>query len=127
MNTDEKSKRNHTLEAVTHYITAFVVAMKGFDKVTLPGKAGTGILFLVIALFILAGTVFHHKFERALRHFKAYTYLLESIVVGIVGYLYLKEAKNGLAIAYFFASAMFAVALVVYIVKRVKKKDVRAE
>lgn len=118
MNTRARSKRNHTLETITHYITAFVVLMKGFDKVTIPGKAGIGIFFICIALFIAAGTMFHHKFERLLRHFKAYTYVLESVVVGLVGYLFLKEGKHGLAYTYFFASAMFAVALIVYIAKQ---------
>ena len=117
MSTAGKTKRNELLETITHYLTAFVVLMKGFDKLTTPGKTGVGILFLGIDLFIFAGTIFHHKFERLLRHFKAYTFGLEAIVVFIIGYLLIKEGKTLIPYAYFFASVMFVVALIVYLRK----------
>jgi len=115
MKPDSSSKRTQILEAATHYITSFVVFMKGLDKVTIAGKGWIGALFIMMALFILAGTIFHHRFEKMLRHFKAYVLTLEAVVMAIVGVLYVKEGKQMLPYVFFAASAFFVVALIVYI------------
>jgi hypothetical protein len=121
--TSTKIKRLALLENVTHYLTAFVVILKGLDKVETPGKVWYGVIFLVIGALIIGGTVFHHKAEKLLKHFKAYTFIFEAIVMAIVGYLYVKEGKTMIQYICFAAAAMFVVALIVYVKKTGKMKE----
>jgi len=109
-----KAKRAQRLENVGHYLTAFVVFLKGIDKVGTPGKGLYATIFLLIAAAIVFGTVFHHKFERHLKHFKAFVFIFEGVVMAIVGYLYMKEGKQYVQFACFMASIVFFVATVIY-------------
>jgi hypothetical protein len=99
-----QSKRAARIEAAVHYLTAFVVFMKGIDKIETPGKTVFGLIFIAIALLIVFGTIFHHRFERLLKYFKTYTFIFEAIVWSIMGYLYLKEGRNYIQYACFFAA-----------------------
>jgi predicted MFS family arabinose efflux permease len=117
MITQTKARRVRLLENVVHYLTAFTIILKGLDKIGAPGKAGYGIVLVLIGALIVLGTIFHHKLERWLKHFKAITYALEAVVMSIVGYLYLKEGKQLIQYVCFFAAVMFIVALCVYIRK----------
>jgi hypothetical protein len=109
--------RAQRLENIAHYMTAFVIFMKGFDKIEQPGKLGFAVLFIAIALLIVSGTIFHHRAERMLRHFKAYVFVFEAIVMSIVGYLYMKEGKQMIQYVCFASALVFLVALVIYITK----------
>ena len=91
--------------------------MKGIGKIDQPGKLWFSILFIVFALLIVAGTMFHRRAEKVLRHFKAYVFLFEAIVVFLTGYLYLKEGKQLIQYFCFAAALVFLAALVVYIRK----------
>jgi hypothetical protein len=117
MSSTAKTKRLMFLENITHYLTALVVIIKGLDKIDTPGKMSYGILFLIMGLLIAVGTLFHHKAEKLLKHFKAYVLIFEAVIMGIVGYLYVKEGKHLLQYVCFAASMMFVVALVIYITK----------
>ena len=120
MSSKSQSKKVVILENVTHYMTAFVVVLKGLDKIDL-GKTGVGITFLVIGIVIVLGTLLHHKAAKLLKHFKAYVLALEAVVMAIVGYMYAQDGKQFIQYVCYFASAMFITALVVYI-KRVKSE-----
>lgn len=109
--------RAQKLENIAHYMTAFVIFMKGFDKIDQPGKLGFAIVFIVIALLIVLGTIFHHRAERILKHFKAFIFVFEAIVMSIVGYLYMKEGKQMIQYVCFASAFVFLVALVIYITK----------
>jgi hypothetical protein len=115
---ESKAKRAHILETFTHYTTAFVVITKGISKFENPEKIGYAIFFIVVGLAIAFGTFFHHKFEHLIKNFKAYVLLLESIVMAIVGYLYLKEGYTAIQYVCFAASLMFFIALIVHLKKR---------
>jgi hypothetical protein len=110
-----KTKRGRFLESMTHYITAFVVIMKGIDKIDVAGKAFFGVLFISIGLVILLGAIFHHKVESRIRNFKAYAFALEAVVMALVGYIFMKDGKQMIQYLCFFAAAMFLVAIVVYL------------
>ena len=112
--TGGKIKRAHRFETITHYLTAFVVFMKGLDKVAMPGKMLYGITFLMIAALIIFGTVFHHRFERHLKHFKGFVFVFEAIVMGVVGYLYLKEGKQYIQYVCFLTAVAYSVVATVY-------------
>ena len=105
-------------ENIAHYLAAFVVFMKGVDKIENPEKVGIGILFIVIGIAIALGTIFHHKATKLLRHFKAYVLVFEIIVMSIVGYMYMAEGKQYIQYACFATALMFFVALIVYIRNR---------
>jgi hypothetical protein len=126
MTTLTKAKRIELLEKATHYLTALVILLKGLDKLETPGKLWFGIIFLLIALFITVGTFFHHRMEKWLRHFKAWVYTLEAVVMGIVGYLYMKEGKHMIQYVCFAAAVMFLVALVVNIRRSAKLNKIPA-
>jgi hypothetical protein len=111
-----RAARVARFENIAHYLTAFVVFLKGLDKFDL-GKTGIGILFMTIGAFIVFGTLFHHKAEKWLRHFKAYVFLLESIVMAVVGYLYMKDGKQYIQYVCYATSVVFIVALIIYIRK----------
>lgn len=107
-------KRVAILGTIAHYLTAFVVLLKGFDKLAVPGKVGFAIVLIVIGLIILFGTIFHHRFEKALKHFAGVIALLEAITMGIVGYLYMKDGKELIQYVCFFAAGMFLIAAVIH-------------
>jgi predicted MFS family arabinose efflux permease len=117
MNTETKARRVMFLENMTHYLTAFVIIMKGLDKVAVPGKTWLGVVLLVFGVFIILGTIFHHKAHQMLKHFKALVFAIEAIVMGIVGYLYVKDEKQFIQYVCFGAAIMFVVALIVYLSK----------
>ena len=112
-----QSKRNARLESIAHYMTALVIFMKGLDKIDMPGKAVYAIIFMVIGVLIVLGTVFHHRFDRHLRHFKGFIFVFEAIVMGIVGYLYLKEGKQYIQYVCFLTSIGFLIATIAYFTK----------
>jgi hypothetical protein len=120
MSSGAQSKKAIILENVTHYLTAFIVLLKGADKIDL-GKVGTGSAFILIGIVIALGTLMHHKAAKLLKHFKAYVFALEAIVMATVGYLYAQDGKQFIQYVCYFASAMFVVALAVY-VRRAKSE-----
>ena len=122
----ENSKRTAILGNIGHGLTAFTVFLKGLDKIDQPGKFGIGMLFMCIAAFFVLGIVFHHKAEKLFKHFQLYAFLLESIVMATVGYLYMKDGKVYLPYFCFFASAMFIVAAVIYLIKQRKSSTATA-
>lgn len=115
--TEGQSRRVQRFESIAHYLAAFVIIMKGLDKIETPGKLGYAIIFLLIGALIILGTIFHHKAEKVLHHFKAYVFIFESIVMSIVGYLYMKEGKQYIQYVCFAAAIMFLVATFIYIKK----------
>ena len=123
MSANTKRKSVMFLESLTHYLTAFVVTLKGLDKIATPGKTGVAIFFLSAGVFILMGTIFHKKASASLKHFKGYIFGIEAVVMAIVGYLFLNDGKQFIQYVCFLASAMFIVALVVYIRRRKASAD----
>lgn len=117
MTSDTKAKRAMFLDNIAHYLAALVVILKGLDKIDVPGKTGVAVIFLLIGILIILGTVFHHKAQKLLKHFKAYIFSFEAIVMTIVGYLYVKEGKQLIQYVCFAAAIMFVVALIVYLKK----------
>lgn len=101
---------------VAHYLTSLVVLLKGFDKIE-QGKVMFGLVFSLIGLIILFGTIFHHRFEKRLRHFKAWVFALEAISISIVGYLYMKDGKQFIQYVCFASSIIFVVAIIIYFKK----------
>lgn len=118
MTTEKKARRQIFLETMTHYLAAMVIIIKGLDKIGTPGKLWVSILFLTLGVLIILGTIFHHKAEKLLKHFKAYVFVFEAVVMAVVGYLYVKEGKQMIQYVCFAASLMFVVALIVYLRKR---------
>ncbi len=118
MHIDKRAKRLVFLENLTHYLTALVILLKGMDKMEAPGKTGYAVFFILIAVFIVLGTFFHHRLQHTVKHFKAYVFSLEAVVMSIVGYLYLKEGKQTIQYVCFAAALMFVVAVIVYFRKK---------
>lgn len=114
---ENKAKRARIGETVAHYLTAFVVLLKGFDKISHSGKIGIGLLFITIGLLIAAGTIFHHKLEHVIKNFKAYVMLLEAIVLFALGYTYLKDDYHYLQYVCFAAALAYLVVSVVLLMK----------
>jgi FtsH-binding integral membrane protein len=112
------SRRVALLETIGHYLTAFVVLLKGFDKLSVPGKLPYAMVLIVIGLIIAFGTIFHTKFEKTLKHFKGIIFLLEAVTMVVVGYLYLKDGKELIQYVCFAAAGMFVIAAVVYFTKK---------
>lgn len=112
-----RRKRAALMETIAHYLTAFVVLLKGFDKVQVDGKGTYGIILIVIGVLIVLGTVFHHRAEKYLKHFKPMVFILEAIVMAIVGYLYMKDGKQFIQYVCFATSVVFVVATIIYFSK----------
>ena len=106
-----QSKKAQRLENLAHYLAAFVIFMKGIDKVGVDGKTGLGIFFMVLAVLLLLGTIFHHRAVKTLKHFKAFVLITEIIVISIVGVLYMNEGKQYIQYVCFATAILFLVSL----------------
>jgi hypothetical protein len=113
----KKSVRAQRLETFGHHVTAFVIILKGADKAEIPGKFWIGLLFILLGIFIVLGTTLHHKWQRWLKHLKAYIMVIEAVVLAIVGYMYMNDGAKYLQYVCWAASLIFIVAIIVYLRK----------
>jgi hypothetical protein len=106
------------LPKIVHLLTALTVLLKGLAKLEHPqGYWPVILFFFASAAYIATIAVLHDRLHRHERVLTASVYAIEIVVAATVGWVFAHEGKKGLPWMFALASAMFAVALVVHLVK----------
>ncbi|HRI19652.1 MAG TPA: hypothetical protein PLA68_01805 [Panacibacter sp.] len=118
----KNKKRAAVAEKLSHYLTGFIVILKGIDKAEhFKEHPFIVILLFILGAFIIVATYFHHFFERKVKEFKTLIHITEAVVLLLVTYYYFEEGKTALSFAFLVAAiANFIAAFVLY------KKKLRA-
>lgn len=115
-----KHKRTELLEMIAHLSVGLSVLLKGVDKSEHPGKELYAASFILLGVFVIAGTVLYKKLEPKIGHIKVYVLLVESFVMVLVGYLHWKEGSHLIHYFNFAVSVGFLVAIYILIKKKHK-------
>jgi hypothetical protein len=119
-----KNRRAGIAVKVAHFLTAFTVFTKGLAKLEHPHGYELIIAFLFVsAAYIVAITVFHDRLHEHVKLLDASVYAIECVVMSIVTWLYASEGKHLLQYFTGAAALLFAVALVVRLVRRGSRRE----
>lgn len=112
----KNSKHAAIAEKFGHYLTGFLVILKGIDKSEhFSEHPFVVVLLLILGSFIITATYFHHFFEKKVKEFKTIIHITEGLVLLLVTYYYFEEGKKALPFAFLVASiANFVAAFVLY-------------
>lgn len=111
------NRRAERLRMLVHFITAFVLILKGISKVEHP--EGYEILIAVAFVggaVILAGTLLHHQIARRFRYFGVAVFLIEALTYTIVGVISISHATRAIHYMWFMAAMGFTVSAVMTVV-----------
>jgi hypothetical protein len=125
--TIDKHKKNEILEMIAHLCVGLSIFMKGIDKLGHHGKELAGIFFLAASLAILAGTIFHKKYEQKLGSLKYLVFISESLVMAILGYVQMMDGTHLLHYFSFGVSALFVIPIVLLWRQNKKKREQEAK
>ncbi len=115
MNPNRK-RRAAILQKIVHFLTAFVLTLKGIGKLDHPHGLWPAILFFfAAAAWILAITLLHDRLHHHERALTASVYIIEAIATAIVAALYFAEGKRALPLVTLLGSLGFAIALIVHL------------
>ena len=110
------------LPKIVHLLTALTVLLKGFAKLEHPeGYWPVIMFFFASAAYIATIAILHDRLHHHERWITASVYAIEAMVTATMAWVYAHEGKKGLPWAAGIAAAMFAVALVVHLVKTRRK------
>lgn len=116
----ENNPQKLNAEAISHIATGIVIILKGVDKLEHPEKLWLGIVLILIGILISSIGAFHHTVEHYIKNIKPLVFVCESIVMGIVGYIYMHDNKTYIQYACFAASLGFLIAAILNLVKKKK-------
>ena len=96
------------LRAFGHYLTAAVLALKGYAKLEHPEghRALIGICFASAAVIVIV-TALHRRLHAHAARVEALVYVLEAAVAGAMAVVMVEEGKRGLPFAWAIAAAGF--------------------
>ncbi len=109
-----KKSQSTKLEMAIHLLTAFVLLLKGFDKLA-HGHYALGAIIFLFGLFVIVITVSHKQLQISHIKTKALVYTIEGIALLLIAYLYFNESK--VYLPYFFllpSIAFFIVAAITF-------------
>jgi hypothetical protein len=108
------SARRERLRAAGHYLTAAVLALKGYAKLDHPEGHGLliGVCFASAAIIGVV-TALHSKLHAHAAKVEALVYVLEAVVAGAMSVATVNEGKRGLPFAWAIAAAGFLMGAVV--------------
>lgn len=111
------------LATITHFLTAFVILMKGIAKAEhFHGHEALVIFLFAAAAYIGVGAAIHHRFHgRSGELIQASFYLVEAVICVLIGRYSAAEGAKMLPYAFHAAAAGFTVALAVNTVVALKK------
>jgi chromate transport protein ChrA len=96
------------LRTVGHYLTAAVLALKGWSKLEHPEghRALIGVCFASAAVIVIV-TALHRRLHAHAAKIEALVYVLEAAVAGAMAVVTVEEGKRGLPFAWAIAAAGF--------------------
>lgn len=119
MNQPEQNRRKEILQNLTHYITSFVIIMKGVSKLeNFQVYYGYVILFLLTGTGVILATIFHKKLEKRMKKISAVIYFLEGLVLLLIAKLYFDEGKSILPYVFLAAGLLSLAAGVIRITRQ---------
>ena len=118
-----KKKTYRKLEVLLHFITAFILVIKGCDEINRHLYFPGGII-LGLAAIILAINIFWRQFGIKPKQARAVCYYLESPALLITAYILHLEDKEFLPYIFFIAALMYPA--MGYITLQPKKKHYRS-
>ena len=112
-------RRREALQKFVHFLTAFVIALKGVSKLEHASKYLPFIIvFFIAALFIVLGALFHHRLAHRFRYFDAFFFAIEAIVLFLVAYLHARDGATALQYVIGASALMYLVAIVIFVMKK---------
>lgn len=120
------SGRSVALQKFVHFMTAFVIAMKGVAKLEEPRASMPLIaLFFASAIYIVITTILHDRLHHHLRWIDASVFAIEIVLTGIIAAGYFAEGKPALGGLMALAATLFGVALTVHLL-RTRRREGKA-
>lgn len=110
-------KNRHKLTIFLHILTAFILLLKGYDKLEHHHTTG-GYVLIGLGLLILLLTLAGAKAGLSHKGVTLATYSIESAALLVVFFLYLKDGKQLLPYVYLVASIMYLVAFILSVRKK---------
>jgi len=108
------SASRERLRSFGHYLTAAVLALKGYSKLEHPEghRALIGICFTSAAIIVVV-TALHSRLHHHAAKIEALVYVLEAAVAGTMAVVMAEEGKRGLPFMWAIAAAGFLTGAVV--------------
>ena len=107
-------ERSAALQKFVHFLTAFVIVLKGIAKLEHPHGYWPIIIFLFASgIYIAAIAILHDRLHHHERYLTASVYAIEAIALGLTAWLYAGEGKRYLPWVLAVAAVLFVVAIVV--------------
>lgn len=94
---------------LAHALAGLIIIVKGVDKID-HHHSRAGSLLIGIGLVIFLMTLFHHRLAKHIKSFDSVVFLVEAIVLGIIGGLYFQDGKKALPIVYCLGSIGYLIA-----------------
>jgi hypothetical protein len=110
-----KEKRNAILEMIGHLCVGLSILMKGISKFDHPGNEMMASLFILAGVVVISGSFLHKRLEPVIGNFKLYIFVIESLVLGVLGYTYMIGGSRLMFYFYYLASALFIVAAMIHL------------
>src|SRR5262245_47972740 len=114
----EKEAKKILLERLAHFIAALTVFSKGISLLAMPGNSSAAFLLMFVSFLFLALIFLHGKIEQKIGTLKPVVFVLEALVIGIVGFLYWKEGKTYLPYVYLAVFCAYLLLAVFFFVKK---------
>lgn len=108
--------RRERMQKAVHWLTVFIVAIKGVAKLEAGG--GKAAVLFAAAAAIALGAIFHHALAHRFRYFDAFFYLIEAAVLFFVAWLHQNDGTTALHLVLYAAAVLYLIAAMVFITKR---------
>ncbi len=117
-----KIKKNPVLEKFAHYLTAFVVILKGIDKAEhFHEHPFVSIFLILLGVILLLATVFHHTLEKKVKEFKTVLFTCEGLSLLLVSYYFFASGKKLLPSVYLACGIAFLIMAYVFYLRKSRR------
>ncbi len=123
-NVDAKTRRRIPRESYSHFLVGFVILVKAYAKLEHhPDKLGEVIMIALAGIFIILGTIFHHRLEKRIRNFTATFHIAEGLALIFIGFIFLREGGSRLQYFYFFLGFVYVIIGSIFLFAREERKE----
>ena len=125
---NNRTGRGRFRENLSHYLIAFSLLAKGFDKLEhYHHQLGKVVFIFAAGMFIVFGTVFHDRLAKRIKNFTALFHVAEGLALLVIGLILYQEGSSRLPYFYVFIGAVFCViGIIFFFVEDERKERVRS-